>query len=283
MIETVINLKTDAAGDTRPTLLHLPTDYATNTGTFPLLVFLHGAGEAGTNLASIYGSATAGGPAYYIEQGQWPASYEFIVISPQYPGIGGGTTSLELDFILKDLVSKYRVDTTRIYITGLSVGGLGTFQYTVAEGVTPTYIPAAIVPMSMATTTPTNAEVAYTLKNKVNVWGFGSMTDVYGIMTHLYITGSFGGNNGPTPPALGANGRITMYTGGHCCWGQFYSPTYTESINGTPMNIYQWMLQYKQGAVVAPPVVTPPPVITPPAKTIKSVLITYSDGTTLQG
>jgi len=45
-----------------------------------------------------------------------------------------------------------------------------------------------------------------------------------------------------------------------------------------PTSIWDWALQFP---AVAPPVVAPPPpVIIPPAKTIKSILITYSDGST---
>src|SRR5689334_3573644 len=84
---------TSASTPTRPALLYLPDDYATSgSKTYPLLIFLHGSGEAGTSPAKIYNSTSSGGPAYLIEHGGWPSSftnpvdgkgYKFIVVSPQ--------------------------------------------------------------------------------------------------------------------------------------------------------------------------------------------------------
>lgn len=52
------------------------------------------------------------------------------------------------------------------------------------------------------------------------------------------------------------------------------------------MNIYEWALQFQQGVntppVVTPPVVIPPVVVPPAPKTIKSITILYSDGSTTQ-
>lgn len=292
--QTIITVPA-AGSTTQKAILHLPDDYQTTAATYPLIVFLHGAGEAGTNPATIYNSSTAGGPSYFIANGKWPSSvtnpadgkaYKFIVVSPQSVPANSSTSAGSLDKILSYLVKTYRVDASRIYLTGLSMGGASLFQYVNNEGVTATFTPAATIPMSMAIGTPNNTEVSTHLKKNVNVWGFGSESDIYGIQTHLFIVGSYGGNNGPTPPALGKNGRNTSYAGGHCCWGTYYSPTYRETINGNAMNIYEWALQFQQGVstppVVTPPVVIPPVVVPPAPKTIKSITILYSDGSTTQ-
>jgi len=49
---------------------------------------------------------------------------------------------------------------------------------------------------------------------------------------------------------LDTNGRFTAYSGGHCCWGNFYDPTYTEVINGQTVNIYEWMLLHNRVSLI---------------------------------
>lgn len=258
-VETVISVPISPSG-TEQALLYEPSTYAT-TSQLPLLIFLHGAGESCPPLSNIYGSSSAGGPAYYIEQKQWPSSFinpitgakeQLIVLSPQANCNNWSTSGVSLIQIINFMVANYHVDPARIYLTGLSAGGDGLFDYVTGESDNnvptpkPQYEPAAIVPMSMASNRPNDADVAATIAANIHVWGFGSETDIYGEYTHLFITGTYQGNNGPTPPALGSLGRFTAYSGGHCCWGQFYDPAYTEVINGVTMNIYQWMLQYSR-------------------------------------
>lgn len=261
--QTIITIPSDHQNTPFPTLVYTPIGYSSNpTRTYPLIVFLHGSGEgsntavndptylAGGYLSKIYGNSNAGGPAYYIAQNKWPDSFldpitgktdQYIVISPQAPG--WSTASAQLNYILQNFINMgYRVDINRIYLTGLSAGGQGLFDYTVHNGVVPFYPAAAIAPMSMATSTPSNAQVQTTLSDNVYVWGFGSESDIFGIVTHLYIVGSYGGNNGPTPPSLGDHGMFTSYAGGHCCWGQFYDPNFKQN----NISLYQWFLTHSR-------------------------------------
>jgi hypothetical protein len=238
-------------------ILHLPADYNSNPANHPLLVFLHGKGEGGANPSTIYNSAGAGGPAYFISKGTWPASSPFIVVSPQYPSTTTGTSPAQLDVILQYLMKTYRVDMSRIYLTGLSEGGAAVTNYLTHTGVTPSYKIAAAAIMSAAIGQPTQAQINQIASDKVRVWGFGSMADIFGIQTKILVGGAFQGNGG-TLVGIGSLGKFTSYAGGHCCWNQFYDPAYTE--NG--MNIYQWMLQYSTGQP-NPPVVAPPVVVTP--------------------
>lgn len=129
--QTIINVPIDGSGTVEQAILHLPDDYKTATTTeYPLLVFLHGVGEGGSNPASIYTSSSAGGPAYIIAQGQWPSSfvnpkdgksYKFIVVSPQSTD-GWSTTAAQLDYVLTYLFNTYRCDPARLYLTGISAG-----------------------------------------------------------------------------------------------------------------------------------------------------------------
>ena len=86
---------------------------------FPLLLFLHGAGERGSNIEKV----TVHGPPKLIKQGK---QFPFIVISPQCPK-GSRWDPDALNAMLDQIIKSHAVDETRIYCTGLSMGGFGTW------------------------------------------------------------------------------------------------------------------------------------------------------------
>lgn len=102
--------------------LFLPTDEsAKNENGFPLLLFLHGAGERGNPEA-----AKVHGPPKLVETEkgtEWP----FITVSPSCPGNGYWSPD-QLLLLLDHLVKTQPVDPNRIYVTGLSMGGYGTWM-----------------------------------------------------------------------------------------------------------------------------------------------------------
>jgi len=105
-------------------LLYLPEGYDTINRQWPLLLFLHGSGECGNMLVLVKKQ----GPPKLIEYGK---SFPFIVVSPQCPE--GQRWSVEvLDMLLDEMVRQYRVDTNHIVVTGLSMGGTGTWDLAVA-------------------------------------------------------------------------------------------------------------------------------------------------------
>lgn len=102
-------------------LLYLPQDYVKDTSRlWPVLIFLHGSGEAGNDLQKV----KAHGPPKLIEQGK---QFPFIVVSPQAPGNEGWEPQVIIRLI-KGIQSKYKVDREKIYLTGLSMGGFGTWN-----------------------------------------------------------------------------------------------------------------------------------------------------------
>ncbi len=101
-------------------LLYLPEGYAEQEASWPLLLFLHGAGERGDSLDLV----NVHGPPKLIEQGQ---GFPFIVVSPQCP-VEQRWSVKTLDKLLNDIAAQYRVDEDRIYVTGLSMGGFGTWN-----------------------------------------------------------------------------------------------------------------------------------------------------------
>jgi len=100
-------------------LLYLPKGYGTQE-SWPLLLFLHGAGERGNDLELV----KTHGPPKLIAAGK---ELPFIVVSPQCPE-DRQWEPIELVALLDDLQSQYKVDADRIYASGLSMGGFGTWR-----------------------------------------------------------------------------------------------------------------------------------------------------------
>ena len=106
-------------------LLALPAGYESGTDRWPLLVFLHGAGESGNEL----GKVKAHGPPKLIAAGD--RVFPCIVVSPQSPGRGWNPDVLAA--LVDEICREYRVDEDRIWLTGLSMGGFGTWALAAAK------------------------------------------------------------------------------------------------------------------------------------------------------
>ncbi|MGB1285482.1 MAG: alpha/beta fold hydrolase [Aggregatilineales bacterium] len=104
-----------------PYWLYLPEDYAESDKQYPLILFLHGAGERGDDLAGV----TVHGIPKKLTAGE---ELPFIVIAPQCPLQNWWASYTEtLIAILDTVIASHRVDEQRIYLTGLSMGGFGTW------------------------------------------------------------------------------------------------------------------------------------------------------------
>ena len=119
-------------------LLFLPQDYEKSERRWPLMLFLHGAGESGTNLAKL----KRNGPPKYVKS---HPDFPFILVSPQYHS-GNDWNNNTLIALLDNVVGKYRVEPRQIYLTGLSMGGSATWSLAAAY---PERF-AAVVPVSGA-------------------------------------------------------------------------------------------------------------------------------------
>jgi predicted peptidase len=97
-------------------ILQLPTNQKEK---FPLIIFLHGSGERGTDLALVKNHS----PFTYKDLIQSPVA----LLAPQCPSNVWWDTTAVYELI-KETISKYNIDATRIYLTGLSMGGWGTWK-----------------------------------------------------------------------------------------------------------------------------------------------------------
>jgi predicted peptidase len=102
-------------------LLFLPEGYGAEASKrWPLILFLHGAGERGTNVWLV---TTHGPPKIDTATPDFP----FIVVSPQCPPGEKWSDDLLLA-LLDEIEATYPVDLHRVYLTGLSMGGFGTWS-----------------------------------------------------------------------------------------------------------------------------------------------------------
>jgi predicted peptidase len=102
--------------------LYLPAEYGKAEKEWPLMLFLHGAGERGDDLDKV----NVHGVAKLAAEGK---ELPFIVISPQCPSDGWWPNIAdELVEFIDDIIDNYDVDESRLYVTGLSMGGYGTWS-----------------------------------------------------------------------------------------------------------------------------------------------------------
>jgi predicted peptidase len=110
-------------------LLYLPKEYnPKNNAVWPLLVFLHGAGEKGDSFDELEILKRCGPPAL-IDQG---AQFPFVVASPQCPQAttwNAATVASLVDY----LVEQYRIDKENIILAGYSMGGFGACEAVTAN------------------------------------------------------------------------------------------------------------------------------------------------------
>ena len=114
-----------AGSNTMRYRVYLPANYTT-TKDYPLVLFMHGSGESGTNNSSQVSNHISN----LINLTE--TSYPSILIAPQLQTSSGWYPSNPQDLTpeLLDLaLSSYAIDERRLYITGLSMGGFGTMEY----------------------------------------------------------------------------------------------------------------------------------------------------------
>jgi len=191
-------------------LLWFPADYKKDkTKTFPLLIFLHGSGERGTNIDLV---KMHGPPSFVDKRSDFP----FITVSPQCPTDSWWNVE-DLQVMLEQLKAKYRIDTDRIYLTGLSMGGFGTWSW------------ASFYPNQFAAIAPVcgggDVQFADELR-QTPVWAFhGEADPVVPVNRTVEMVEAVNANGGTA--------RMTIYPGvGHDSWVNAYNDA----------ELYKWLL-----------------------------------------
>lgn len=118
----------------------LPENYDANK-KYPLVLFLHGAGERGDGSKKKLPLVCVNALPKYAEEGE---EYPFILLCPQCPeNIVWNNIVLTLKALVDKIAAQYSADPDRIVCTGLSMGGFGTWEM----GVTYPDFFAAIAPV----------------------------------------------------------------------------------------------------------------------------------------
>jgi len=227
---------------------YLPQGYSTDAPgtTYPLMIFLHGGGETGEGALD---KLLINGPLKLISDSTFPASftvnnktYKFIIIAPQFTS-SGDPFSEELDAIIEYTKQNYKVDVSRIYLTGLSFGGGVCWNYV---GNSSSYAAkiAAMVPIA-AYINETREEFKITAakaqtiaSSRLPIWSTHNRNDETCPLP--WVTSAYDLLKNSNPP-LNPQPRLTVFNvSGHGGWTKTYDPSFKENNR----NIYEWMLQY---------------------------------------
>jgi len=212
----------------------LPASYAAHPGKrYPLLIFLQGTGGMGDGSIASLTQIENGGIPGCIKRKELPANftvngetYQFIYFTPQFKVWPGPT---EVNDVVNFAMKKFRVDSSKVYITGLSMGGGVLWNYAAAYGKRL----AAIVPISGASGPDAN-QALQIAKSGVCIWAFHNSGDprvpVYDTQEWVKLINS----DNPRVPA-----RITIFNANkHNAWSAAYDTAYKQ--NG--QNVFEWML-----------------------------------------
>ncbi|MCX6285363.1 MAG: prolyl oligopeptidase family serine peptidase [Bacteroidetes bacterium] len=201
-------------------LLYLPSAYNIDKqAKFPLVLFLHGSGESGSDLNLV----NKNGLPKLISEGK---EFPFVVVSPQCPASESSWDSRILKLLLEDIIANYRIDTNRLYLTGLSIGGWGTWDM------------AFRYPGLFAAIAPVCGFFDYILSDEFRstpVWIFhGAKDDVVPADRAISMFEAVRKQGGEV--------KITIYPeANHDSW--------TETYNNP--ELYRWFLQHSKNGVAA--------------------------------
>ncbi len=211
IVERIENSSTKAMNNKY--LLYLPKDYEKDGKPSPLILFLHGAGERGDSIELV----KRHGSPKIVETGK---DLPFVIVSPQCKEKLWWDSN-ELYSFLEEVISKNNVDTNRIYLTGLSMGGFGTWDLAIKHP----NIFAALAPVCGGGDTSKVCEI-----KDVPIWVFhGAKDPVVPIQRSEEMVEAL--------KACGGNPMFTVYPdAAHDSW--------TETYNNP--KLYEWFLNHKK-------------------------------------
>ena len=199
-----------------PYEIFYPENYHLQPGKkWPLILFLHGAGERGSDMSNV---RLQGIPDFLRGQKDFP----FIVAYPQCPAREYWQISLLNDWY-KKVLSEVDADESRVYLTGLSMGGYGTWHWAAAH---PEKF-AAIIPICGGGEPSKAKNLA-----KMPTWAFhGQKDNIVPVEETLKMVEAI--------KAAGGNPKLSIYPDAfHDSW----TPTYTNP------EIYSWLLGQRKGS-----------------------------------
>ncbi|MDF2187624.1 T9SS type A sorting domain-containing protein [Paraflavitalea sp. CAU 1676] len=216
-------------------LQYTPTDYDATGPKYPLIIFLHGTGQKGNGTTQLQNVTQESVPKLiknghnmrFFWNGKWQT---FLVLSPQLADTYGWWYNFYVEEMIKYAKANLNVDTNRISLIGLSLGGGGTWDYPGAS------IANAKQLNAIAPTAPTCQTNDYCNIARANlpVWATHSQND--GTTQANCTSAIVGGINNC---GAAEKAYLDIYpTGGHNSWDRAFSTNYSSH---NP-NVYEWLL-----------------------------------------
>lgn len=200
-------------------LLYLPPDYKESRQKWPTILYLHNAGDRGDDIEFV----KRNGPPRLIAAGR---EFPFIVISPQCP-LEQSWDPDALLRLLDEVEERYRIDRDRIFVTGSSMGGYGTWRLAMES---PGRF-AAIAPMCGGGNAARVSRIAH-----LPAWVFHGAKDGSVVLSESeqLVIGL---------RQYGSPVKFTVYPDvGHDCWTRTYQMP----------ELYDWFLQQRRAVSVKP-------------------------------
>lgn len=215
----------DGRPSRRPYYLSLPDrlTLADERGRLPLIVFLHGIVEGGEDHQRLFIEAI---PLYLRDRPEFRAAYPFVFLCPQAPYTARFESDAVSGFVLRcieQVLAEHPVDPERVYLTGLSNGGTGTWAIAMRR---PDLF-AAIAPISARAWRP---EEAGTILRNIPAWLAvgGEDGDFVHAARHMR----------DRLRAAGGSAELTIVPRfGHVIWDQAYLDP----------RLYGWLLRHRRG------------------------------------
>ncbi len=215
---------------------YTPTDYSVDTTSkYPLIIFLHGIGERGngtTDLPKVLvngipKSIQQGHPMRFFWNGKWQT---FLVLSPQLSTAYGYWTNQYINSMVDYARKNLRIDTNRIILTGLSLGGGGVWSYPLSSIDNAKQV-AAIAPVCGVCSGGTWCNIK---DANLPVWAFHAQDD--GTVGVGCTTSAISNINACNPAV---KPYMTIWpTGNHWIWDRAFDTGYTWQ---NP-NLFEWFL-----------------------------------------
>jgi predicted peptidase len=213
----------------------LPSLYDSTSKYYPLLISLHGGGQIGNGTTDLPKVLLEGVPKLVYE-GKFPASFNvngqnfsFVIVAPQFSSY---SYPADINTVIEFAKKNYRIDASRVYMTGLSMGATEIWNFAVN-------FPKSVTAMSLMSGVPTavNTFATKVAASGVPLWAFhNDKDDIFSVDTVKLLVNRINALKPVVQPIL------TLGVGGHDSWTKATDPSYKEN----NVNIYEWMLQHKR-------------------------------------
>lgn len=219
----------------------LPATYQSEGTKSPVIFFLHGKGERGDGSDSSMQMVLKHGPLKHIQNNDFGAfksqgkNYSFIVLAPQLDKPNTFWEPEYVDEFIRYAFSEYNIDPERVYLTGLSMGGNGTWNYAYSSYNAENKF-AAIAPIAGWGSTN---KVCLVKERNIPAWIFHGVDD----KTVPFVRGKAMYNAlDSCKSGLEKDYKFTAYKNtGHNSWQKAYDITHKWN----KPNIYEWFLSHK--------------------------------------